>query len=133
MDPRVRLVIALVEKSGTPSYTICELANLVHLSPSRLNCIFKHETGYSFSHYMKIQRLHHAKCLLETTFLSVKEVMRLVGICDISHFVRDFKKLSGLTPSEYRARHLQSDTILHNFERQRANQPMNARAGKQTS
>jgi transcriptional regulator GlxA family with amidase domain len=44
-----------------------------------------------------------AKQLLETTFMSVKEVMFAVGINDLSHFVRDFSKRYGKTPAKYRA------------------------------
>jgi AraC family transcriptional regulator of arabinose operon len=44
-----------------------------------------------------------AKELLETTFLSIKEIVALVGFNDESHFVRNFKKLYGVTPSEHRA------------------------------
>ena len=43
-----------------------------------------------------------AKELLETTFLSVKEIVALAGFNDESHFVRNFKKLYGVTPSEHR-------------------------------
>jgi AraC-like DNA-binding protein len=43
-----------------------------------------------------------AKVLLETTFLSVKEVAAKSGFNDLSHFVRDFKKMNGLTPTDHR-------------------------------
>jgi transcriptional regulator GlxA family with amidase domain len=46
--------------------------------------------------------LQAAKNLLETTFLSVKEIVALVGCNDESHFLRSFKTLYGLTPSEHR-------------------------------
>jgi hypothetical protein len=39
--------------------------------------------------------LRKAKELLETTFLSVKEVIAAVGISDLSHFVRDYKERYG--------------------------------------
>jgi AraC-like DNA-binding protein len=42
--------------------------------------------------------------LLTTTFLSVKEIASRVGLADESHFVRDFKRIYGMTPSEYRTR-----------------------------
>ena len=46
--------------------------------------------------------MQHAATLLTTTFLSVKEIVRCVGGTDESHFVRDFKRIYGVTPSEYR-------------------------------
>jgi AraC-like DNA-binding protein len=45
-----------------------------------------------------------AKQLVETTFLTVKEIAHHVGISDQSHFVRDFERLYGLSPSRLRAR-----------------------------
>jgi len=46
--------------------------------------------------------MQQAATLLTTTFLSVKEIVRRVGGTDESHFVRDFKRIYGVTPSEYR-------------------------------
>ena len=46
--------------------------------------------------------MKEATVLLSTTFLSVKEIMVRVGFGDESHFVKDFKKIYGITPTEYR-------------------------------
>jgi AraC-like DNA-binding protein len=43
-----------------------------------------------------------AKILLETTFLSVKQIMTEVGLSDESHFVRDFKSAYGESPTKFR-------------------------------
>ena len=48
--------------------------------------------------------MQRAQELLQNTFLSVKEVAFSIGVRDVSHFVRDFKKLCGQTPSEFRAK-----------------------------
>jgi AraC-like DNA-binding protein len=52
--------------------------------------------------FLKSLRMQQAATLLTTTFLSVKEIVRQVGLTDESHFVRDFKRIYGMTPSEYR-------------------------------
>jgi hypothetical protein len=59
--------------------------------------------------YLKVLRLEQAKTLLEESFLSVKEIRVRVGFGDESHFARDFKTHFGLTPTQYRARHLSND------------------------
>jgi hypothetical protein len=46
--------------------------------------------------------MKEATVLLSTTFLTVKEIMVRVGFLDESHFVKDFKKIYGTTPTEYR-------------------------------
>ena len=83
-----------------------ELAQSLNLSTSRLRHLFKDETGVSPAQYLKLQRMQRAKELLEATFLNVKEVMLQVGVKDKSSFVRDFKKLYGLSPSRYRVQYL---------------------------
>ena len=52
--------------------------------------------------YLKVLRIERAKYLLETSFLSVKEITHIVGINDESHFVRDFKRIYGVPPTLYR-------------------------------
>ena len=49
--------------------------------------------------------MQQAKELLETTFLSVKEIAASVGLTSVGHFVTDFKKAYGMTPSDYAERH----------------------------
>lgn len=48
--------------------------------------------------------MERARYLLETSFLSVKEITHTVGLNDESHFVRDFKKAYGTPPARYRKR-----------------------------
>ena len=47
-------------------------------------------------------RMERAKGLLESSFLSVKEIAFQVGLNDESHFVRDFKSTYGYSPAIYR-------------------------------
>ncbi|HYY57313.1 MAG TPA: AraC family transcriptional regulator [Pyrinomonadaceae bacterium] len=82
-----------------------EIARAVNLSPAHLRYLFKAETGMSVMQYQKTLRMEEAKRLLESTFLSGKEIMLRIGITDESHFVRDFKQSYGMTPAQYRARH----------------------------
>jgi predicted transposase len=72
--------------------------------------------------------MQQAAILLTTTFLSVKEIVRRVGLTDESHFVRDFKRLYGMTPSEYRNdAFLPSDSTTVKIHRQKS--PMNSKIG----
>ena len=87
------------------------LSKNVNLSPSRLRQLFKRETGHSPKQHVKRLRMRRAEELLSYTFLSVKEITFLTGVRDVSHFVRDFKKLHGLTPSEFRARRYTSPSV----------------------
>jgi AraC-like DNA-binding protein len=64
--------------------------------------LFKADTNMTAAQYLKFLRLQMARQLIESTFLSTKEIMQRVGIRDESHFVRDFRKTYGLPPASYK-------------------------------
>lgn len=85
--------------------TLGMMARLVNLTPEHLCRAFKAETGGTPVNYLKWLRIQRAKELLETTHLSVKEIMLVAGVKDESHFRRDFRKACGKTPHQYRAKY----------------------------
>jgi transcriptional regulator GlxA family with amidase domain len=105
MDPRVRTVIRLLQTRPNCRFTIAELARTVNLSHWRLTHLFAQELQISPSEFSRQLRLEKAKNLLESSFLSIKEIMGSVGISDKSHFAKDFKRTYGLSPAEYRRKH----------------------------
>ncbi len=46
--------------------------------------------------------MRKAESMLRTTFFSVKELLKQVGLGSNSHFVRDFRKKYGMTPTAFR-------------------------------
>ena len=103
MPERVKRVIELMRGDPSRTFSLGEMADSVNLSPPYFCYLFKSVTGVPPARYLKSLRLEHAATLLTTTFLSVKEIVRRVGCTDESHFVRDFKRVYGVTPSEYRS------------------------------
>src|SRR6266446_3538036 len=101
MDQRVRTAIAYMNTNLHRKITPVEIAESVRLSPSRLRELFREQTGTSLTRYRRELQMERAKHLLETTFLSVKEITGSVGLTSVGHFVTDFKKAFGMTPSEY--------------------------------
>lgn len=105
MDQRVQKVLRMMKEDLSRRLTPGGAARAVNLSPAHLRYLFKAEMGMSMMQYQKKLRLEEAKRLLESTFLSGKEIMNRIGITDESHFVRDFKQSYGMTPAQYRARY----------------------------
>ena len=102
MAERVKRVIELMQGDPSKTFTLGKMAESVNLSPPYFCYLFKTITGVPPAKYLKSLRMQQAATLLTTTFLSVKEIVRCVGLTDESHFVRDFKRIYGVTPSEYR-------------------------------
>ena len=84
--------------------SLSEFAQSVNLSVWRLCHIFKSDVGMPPIRYLRLLRMERAKDLLESSFLSVKEIAYQVGLNDESHFVRDFKSTYGFSPALYRSR-----------------------------
>lgn len=64
--------------------------------------MFKKETKMNFLDYLKKIRVENAKNLLLNTDQTVEDISYAVGYSDIKYFSRLFKKLTGLTPTEFR-------------------------------
>ena len=112
MDPRVRSAIHAMRAAAQHGrgVDLRELARSLNLSGSRLRHLFKAETGVSLMQYLRATRMEQARTLIETTFLSVKQVRAGVGLNDESHFTRDFKRVFGRSPRQHRAHVLTRDS-----------------------
>jgi AraC family transcriptional regulator of arabinose operon len=102
VDRRITWIVAHMQRHLAEPIGITELAALVNLSPSRFRHLFRMQLGVGPAQYLQRLRLRRARLLLERTFLSVKEVMALVGYNDPSHFSRDFRRAHGVAPSTLR-------------------------------
>ena len=102
IDHRVKMVIRFIEENGNRPLSLNEIALSINVSPWHLCRLFRAATGTSVTQYLLNVRMQKAKELLETTCLRVKEIMNQVGIRDESHFARSFKKLFGVSASQYR-------------------------------
>ena len=103
IDRRITWAVAHMHRHLAEPLAIPRLAALVNLSPSRFRHLFKTQIGVAPAAYLQRLRLRRARMLLERTFLTVKEVMTLVGYNDPSHFARDFRRAHGVAPSALRS------------------------------
>lgn len=83
-------------------YGINDIAREFGISASHCNRVFRHVFGISPRVYLSELVLHEAKLLLSNPRLSVQAVSSILGYRDIAHFSRQFKRWSGMSPSEYR-------------------------------
>lgn len=102
-DSRITWTVGEISRRLAEPLPTADLARLVNLSESRFRSLFTAQTGLPPAQYIQRLRLRRARLLLERSFLSVKEVMALVGYNDPSHFARDFRREHGGAPSAIRA------------------------------
>ncbi|MCR2806413.1 response regulator [Paenibacillus soyae] len=81
---------------------IDEVSEFVGLSTSHFCTLFKQTTGSTFLEYVTECRIDKAKYMLAHSEVKVYQVAPLVGYQDPRYFTQVFKKVTGLTPSEYR-------------------------------
>lgn len=105
VDSRIVKVLEIMISNLHRPLPVGYMAASVNLSYSRLEHLFKAETGITLVNYLKRLRIEKARELLETTFLTNQQIIIKVGISDESHFVKEFKKVYGLRPGQYRKRH----------------------------
>lgn len=83
-------------------YTMEELAKAYSISISSLSHQFKKATGSSVMGYLLACRMASAKSLLIGSEMSIGQIVEKCGFSDSSNFSRTFKKLNGISPTEFR-------------------------------
>jgi YesN/AraC family two-component response regulator len=77
------------------------LEDMFEINFDYINRIFTQITGQTIFNYLNTLRIVQAKELIRTTNLTFTEISYLVGIEDKYYFSRLFKKMTGMTPTEY--------------------------------
>ncbi len=78
------------------------LADEFRISVSHLSRMFKEYTSCNFIDYLMEIRINKSKELLAETSGKIRDIAEAVGYTNVNSFVRIFKKMTGLTPGEYR-------------------------------
>ena len=78
------------------------VAGRYSLSPSHVSRLFRTEGLMQFNDYLNLVRVNRAKFILRNYTMSLKEVAANCGYSDAAYFCRVFKRISKMTPTEYR-------------------------------
>lgn len=78
-----------------------EVANTLSISPGYLSTIFKQYTGICFIDYVTETKIDQAKKLLRESDYKVYEISEMLGFNNAYYFSKVFKKVTGMTPSEF--------------------------------
>ncbi|HAS73446.1 MAG TPA: hypothetical protein DCS67_04820 [Clostridiales bacterium UBA8960] len=94
--------INFVEHNYDQNISLEDVAKVVNLSKQYVCSLFKKETGQNLSTFINQIRIDKAKQLLLNPTVSSKDVFELVGYSNQQYFSRVFKKMTGLTTTEYK-------------------------------
>jgi len=100
----IEKALQFINENYSRELTLDEVARAVNISYHYFSKLFKEETQQNFSDYITEVRMRHAKELLKNATLRIKDVAYQVGYQDPNYFTKIFKKVFGLTPSEYRTK-----------------------------
>lgn len=101
-----KTVAWMTENIANPDANLEDMAALLCLSKRRITSLFRHTydvTPYSFFINLRIKKAK--SILLESKTITIKDITREVGFRSPSHFIATFRKMTGLTPDQYRQLH----------------------------
>ena len=95
-------VMSYIQENHSKKLTIEELAQISNMSPQYFCKFFKSMFGVTTIEYLNEHRIEQACQLLKQTDKKIMDIAFHVGFDNFSYFIRKFKALKNLTPSEYR-------------------------------
>lgn len=105
-DVQIKRAQAYVEQNLSRALSIAELAKRCATSQRSLIRRFKAATGYTPIEYVQQVKIEAAKTHLEKSDSSIEQIAQQVGYLDVPSFRKLFKRVVGLTPSDYRRRQI---------------------------
>ena len=101
-DNRMTEIIDYLQTHYREKILVNDLAKKFNLNRTTLNLEFSRKTQLSIIDYLIKLRIQVASTFIRDTLLNIGEIMERVGFTNHTHFWRMFKKVTGLSPSEYR-------------------------------
>lgn len=103
--PERRLIdhaVSFIRGNYRDELTLQRVASAVNVSPYYLSHLFRRQCGCTFLECLTRTRIDAAKHLLEHTSANVTEIGSQIGYDDPNYFAQVFKRIEGITPSDYR-------------------------------
>ena len=105
-DSRIDLVCRFIHDHVTEPITQARAAERIHMSGPAFSRFFRQRVGMTYSRYVHELRIGHACRLLLESDISVTETCYASGFNNLSNFNRVFFTIKGVSPREYRLKHV---------------------------
>ncbi|TMV45018.1 helix-turn-helix domain-containing protein [Paenibacillus mesophilus] len=103
-DPVVEFFADYLETHYAEDLSLDSVADRMNMSSNYLSAYIKEKTGTNFSDHLNNVRIRQAKEMLYGTSLTIQDIGERIGYRNVTSFIRMFKKITGLTPGDYRKR-----------------------------
>lgn len=110
-DNEIRAAQEYIEQNYTEKLTVDQLASTFALGRRSLERRFKKATANTITEYIQRVKIEAAKKDLESSRKTVNEIMYEVGYSDTKAFRTTFKKITGLSPIEYKNRYSKAAVV----------------------
>lgn len=97
-----------IDSHYSENITLDFLSNLTYVNKFHLVHLFTKEMGISPINYLINKRIEESKNLLSTTNYSIRDISSIVGFSNSSYFSQMFKKITGISPKDFRSNNLKS-------------------------
>ncbi|WP_262315798.1 helix-turn-helix transcriptional regulator [Lacticaseibacillus parakribbianus] len=104
-DVGAKLRAYIEANAASPTLSLVDVADHFGYSVPYTSRYVKEVTGKTFTNFVAERRLVMIETALVTTSLPIKTIIEQNGYYDVANFTRKFKKLTGITPGEYRRTH----------------------------
>lgn len=98
----VQKTIEIVDREYQDDINLSLISERLQLNTNYLGQLFKKEIGESFASYLNHYRICKAKDLLGDSRMSIADIALAVGYVNTGYFFKNFRKISGLSPKEFR-------------------------------
>jgi len=101
-SPNVANIVKYIRKNYSKHLSLTQISEEIYLHPNYLSNIFKKEVGITLTDYLNVYRIMSAEKLLLDPKNKIYWVTEQVGFVNQRYFGEVFKKVTGMTPTQFR-------------------------------
>lgn len=105
-SPQIQMCIEHIDMHLIEPLSISDLASLCGYTDYYLSRKFKKEVGKNINVYINEKKIGLAKSMLSSSNISIQEISDELNFCSRSYFTDVFRKICGISPTQYREEHL---------------------------
>jgi len=101
-NQEVENALEYIENNFKGSISLDEVSKYINLTPSYVSKLFKKKLGVNFNRYLAVRKIKEAKRMLKEENANINEIAFNIGYNEPNYFCKVFKKIEGITPTQYR-------------------------------